>query len=196
MEIFPDGLLRHPPETNGYKVLVGPQMAGSRSSTSSLRGVPVKLLLHRVSTSPLTSPSRPPNTTAETRLSLVALRAWTRLQSHPFGRRPGQPDAPGPVHPTRRSGGGGPCSCMRLPYCSPLGISWGSTPHSSSQSAPHSRETAANASSISLPGGTVGWLWNVRLEQGSRATLTPSPRARSSANSDNGAAQRSIITMA
>jgi hypothetical protein len=28
---------------------------------------------------------------------------------------------------------------------------------------------AANASSISLPGGTAGWLWNLRSEQGYRA---------------------------
>ena len=99
----------------------------------------------------------------------------SKSPSRPQARH-GHPGALGPVHPTRRSGGGGPCSCMRLPYCSPLGISWGSTPHSSSQSAPHSRETAANASSISLPGGTVGWLWNLRLEQGSRETLPNATR--------------------
>ena len=99
----------------------------------------------------------------------------SKSPSRPQARH-GHPGALGPVHPTRRSGGGGPCSCMRLPYCSPLGISWGSIPHSSSQSAPHSRETAANASSISLPGGTVGWLWNLRLEQGSRAILPNATR--------------------
>ena len=34
---------------------------------------------------------------------------------------------------------------------------------------PITRETVANASSISLPGGTVGWLWNLRSEQDYRA---------------------------
>ena len=73
-------------------------MAGSRSSTSSLRGVLVKLLLHRGSTSSLTSPSRPPNTTAETRLSLVALHAEILLPSHLYGCRPV------PDNPARRPG--------------------------------------------------------------------------------------------
>ena len=92
------------------------------------------------STSPLTSPSRPPNTTAETRLSLVALHAGVP-SSHLCGRRPDPdiPARPGPVHPTRRTGAGGPCPGMLLPYCSPLGISWGLTPQSSSQNTPITR---------------------------------------------------------
>ena len=36
---------------------------------------------------------------------------------------------------------------------------------------------AANASSFSLPGGTVGWLWNLRLEQGYRAPLISNSRS-------------------
>ena len=40
------------------------------------------------------------------------------------------PARPGPVHPTRRSGGASP---YRLVHCPPLGISWGPTPKSSSQ---------------------------------------------------------------
>ena len=60
-------------------------------------------------TSPLTSPSRPSNTTAETRFSLVALHAGLssshRLRPHAPTRTP--PAQPGSVHPTRRTGGGG-----------------------------------------------------------------------------------------
>ena len=69
---------------------------------------------------------------------MVALHAKDTPSESPLWpqARPGHPGAPGPVHPTRRSGGGGPCSRMRLPYCSPLGMSWGSTPQSSSQSTP------------------------------------------------------------
>ena len=87
---------------------------------------------------PFDSTSRPPNTIAETRLSLVALHAKDTPSESPLWpqARSGDPGAPGPVHPARRSGGGGPCFRMRLPYCSPLGMSWGSTPQSSSQSTP------------------------------------------------------------
>ena len=95
----------------------------------------------RASTSPMTPPSRPTNATAETRFSLVALHAKdTHVKSHSRPQdRPRHPGAAGSVHPTRQSGGGGPCSCMRLPHCSPLGISWGPTPQSSPQSTSLSR---------------------------------------------------------
>ncbi len=90
--------------------------------------------------------------------------------------------AAGPEHPglscyspgtttTRRAGGK---VLVDQPYCSPLGILWGSTP----QSSPHShqpRMMATNASSISRPCGTVGWLWNLRSEQGSW-TIHAAPR--------------------
>ena len=119
----------------------------------------------------MTPPSRPPNTTAETRLSLVASHAGSS-SSHQFGRRlrPGL-FRRGPARCTQRDDqvGEAHASACRLPYCSPLGISWGPTPQSSPQAHTHVRETVANASSISLPGGTVGWLWNLRSEQDYRA---------------------------
>ena len=139
----PNGLLRHPlPEkANGYKVLVGPYAAGSRSSIPNSAEFLSSPSCTRASTSPMTPPSRPTNATAETRFSLVALHAKdTHIKSHSRPQdRPRHPGAAGSVHPTRRSGGGGPCSCMRLPHCSPLGISWGPTPQSSPQSTSLSR---------------------------------------------------------
>ena len=73
----PNGLLRHPlPEkANGYKVLVGPHAAGSRSSISYSAEFLSSPSCTRASTSPMTPPSRPTNATAETRFSLVALHA-------------------------------------------------------------------------------------------------------------------------
>jgi hypothetical protein len=59
-----------------------------------------------------------------------------------------------------------------------LGIPWGSTLQSSPQSHP-SRMTAANASLISSPGGTVGCLWNLCSEQGNQThQATPRDQAQ------------------
>ena len=45
-----------------------------------------------------------------------------------------------------------------------LGMEWGSTPHGSSKDQTTTGPAMKNASSISRPGGTAGWLWNFRLD--------------------------------
>ena len=92
------------------------------------------------STSPLTSPSRPSNTTAETRFSLVALHAGLssshRLRPQAPTRTP--PARPGSVHPTRRTGGGGPCFGMPATLLLSVGDIMGSTsPEQSTSTHPY-----------------------------------------------------------
>ena len=99
--------------------------------------------------------------------------------------RPSPPQAPqarAPNATSQQVGQGQPQPTLLL---SVRGCEWGPTPLSS-DTLPHPIRAGEDASSISLPGGTPGWLWNLRPGSRGRgpaatrrlgpAPATPGPR--------------------
>jgi hypothetical protein len=120
---------------------------------------------HRPGSSAVLASSR--RTTAET-LSLWLLahelklgRLVTCTAAGPGSQPRARPELLGPTtRSSRRAGGAGP------PSGHPTALRWGFMGFNSPGQSTHKPPslTAASASSISRPGGTVGWLWNLRSE--------------------------------
>ena len=121
-----------------------------------------------IGTPPSTSPRQAPH----------GLRLPVQLRPMASTSRPSPPQAPqarAPDATSQQVGQGQPQPTLLL---SVWGCEWGPTPLSS-DTLPHPIRAGEDASSISLPGGTPGWLWNLRpgsRGRGPAATRHSDPR--------------------
>ena len=128
-----------------------------------------------IGTPPSTSPRQAPH----------GLRLPVQLRPMASTSRPSPPQAPqarAPDATSQQVGQGQPQPTLLL---SVWGCEWGPTPLSS-DTLPHPIRAGEDASSISLPGGTPGWLWNLR--PGSRGRGPASTRRLGPAPATSGRA--------